>query len=148
MKTPPYRELQDTRLADVWAMTPADWQALRREMRQAQRLPKLNEHFRKHGADFVDLGVMIPDQYQQLFLTHVQRSDLEVFTYITTQKGRPYRYWVLAGMDNRVTALYNESRRRYWTLMRPDDFAGYLQSGCGWWLKVENLSSKPKVRRW
>lgn len=136
------------RLAELRAMTPEKWRALRQEMRQARKLPKLNEHFRKHGKSFEDLGVVDAKQMQALFLAHLRRSDLEAFTYIATQKATQYRQWVLVGMDNGVVAIYNESKRRYWTFMHQSELAEYLNGGRGWWLKVDNLGDKAQVRRW
>ena len=136
------------RLAEVQAMTIEQWRALRQEMEQAQKLPKLNEHFRKHGEQFSSLGIAGPQEFEKLFLEHVRRSDLEAYTYVTTQKGQQYRYWVLAAIDNGVVALYNESKRRHWSFWRPNDFVGYLQGGRGWWLRVEESADKLRVHRW
>ena len=143
-----YWELQSIRLAEVRAMTVEEWQALRQEMAQAQKLPKLNEHFRKHGEQFSSLGVVNSEEFETLFLEHVRRSDLETYTYVTTQKGQQYRYWILVGMDNGVVAFYNQSKRRHWSFWRPNDLGGYLQGGRGWWLRVEESAGKVKVRRW
>ena len=145
---PHYWELQTARLAEVQAMTPERWQALRQEMRQAQKLPKLNEHFRKHGEQFLELDIANPQEFEQLFLEHIQRADLGIYTYVTTQKGQQYRYWILIGMDNGVVALYNENKRRHWSFWRPNNFEGYLQGGRGWWVRVEESVGELKVQRW
>ena len=136
------------RLAEVRAMTLEKWRVLRQEMHKARKLPKLDEHFRKHGGNFVDFGIATPEQYEALFLQHVQRQDLELFTYVTTQKGKPYRYWALVGMDNGAVALYNETKQQYWSFLRHSSMEDYLRSGQGWWLKVSPEVSKLKVRRW
>ena len=66
-KAPRYQELQAQRLTEVQAITIDAWQELLRELRRPSKLPKLNEHFRKHGSDFADLGIETPEQYQAFF---------------------------------------------------------------------------------
>lgn len=142
-----YGELQTIRLAEVQAMTPVEWQKLRAEMAQASKLPKLIEHFRKHAEQFVDLGITDVQGLNALFLEHIRRTDLKIFTYASTQK-KAYRQWVLVGMDNGVVALYNESKKTHWSFMRQVRLDEYLAGGRGWWLRVENLLGKVKVQRW
>ena len=129
-------------------MTVEAWQDLREQMRQVQKLPKLREHFRKHRREFAALGVTNMQQMEALYLEHIQRTDLTYFTYVSTQPVTQYRQWVLAAMDNRLVALYNESRQRHWSFMRPQDFRGYLAGGRDWWVKVEEREGKVKVQRW
>jgi hypothetical protein len=131
-----HQSLQNARLAEVNAMTPQTLQQLSEEIASGARLPKLQEHFRKHGAELADLGVHSPDAMNALFLRHIQRSDLRIFTYISTQPATQYRHWVLAGMDNGVMVLYNESQRKHWSLLRARDIEDYLRLRRGWWIEV------------
>jgi hypothetical protein len=142
------RELQDLRLAEVRALTGAEWQDLRARMSRASGLPKLAEHWRKHGAEFIELGIMSVEQMEALFFQHIQRTDLVYFTYISTQRDTQYRQWVLIGMDNHVVALYNESRERHWSFMRPENFPGYWDAHRDLWVRVEDLAGRLEVQRW
>lgn len=142
------RELQDLRLAEVRALTMAEWQDLRARMSRASRLPKLREHMRKHGNEFAELGVTNGEQLEELFFEHVRRHDLAYFTYVSTQRGTQYRLWALIGMDNHVVALYNESRERHWSFMCPENLSGYLDAHRDLWVRVEDLAGRLKVQRW
>lgn len=142
------RELQNTRLAEVQAMTLAEWQEISANFRRANKLPKLKMHYDRHGKEFVDLGVGDLQQLEALFLQHIRRADLEIFTYVSTEPGQQYRHWALIGMDNGVVALYNEKLKKHWTFMRPPGFQGYLRGGHDWWLKVDDIDGRPEVRRW
>lgn len=136
------------RLAEVQAMTLEQWQELRSRMSQASSLPKLHTHFKVHGAEFADLGVTTPQQMNALFLEHIRRTDLELFTYISTQKGTEYRHWVLISVDNGTVALYNETKSRHWTFMRPSRFQDYLRGNRGLWVKVKDWGDRLEVIRW
>lgn len=142
------RKLQDMRLREVQQLPMDRWQELCDRMRTASNLPKLQAHFKLHGAEFTGLGVTTPQHMQELFLEHIRRTDLELFTYISTQKGTRYRHWVLVGMDNGMVALYNETKRRHWTFMRPPRFQDYLRGNRGLWVKVEDLGNRLEVDRW
>lgn len=142
------RELQGIRLSEVRALSPDQWQELRARMGRASGLPKLAEHMRKHGADFVELGVASAEQMEALFLQHIQRTDLAYFTYVSTQRGAQHRLWALIGMDNGVVALYNEYRQRHWSFMRPENLQSYLNGNRGLWVQVEDIAGKVRVRRW
>lgn len=146
-KSPHYRVLQDTRLREVRAMPAADLRRLGQEMSSAAELPKLKEHFRKHGMEFSELGVGSAEEFGALFLEHVQRKDLRVFTYVSTQQATQYRHWVLMGMDNGVMVVYNESKKQAWSMLRVLDIGEYLRHQAGWWVEVTDLSGRAKVRR-
>lgn len=149
-RSPHYRQLQDTRRNEVRARTAAELRQLRTDIANAQQLPKLQEHFTKHGDDFADLGVTSPSELGQLYARHVQRTDdnIRTFTYISTQKGTQYRHWAIVGMDNGVVALYNETQRLPWSIMRPSTLANYMNGGHGWWLEVDHWRSRPRITRW
>lgn len=148
-RSPHYRQLQDTRIEEVRAMSAEELRQLRAEIARAGKLPRLNEHFTKHGDDFADLGIRTPEQLGDLYAAHVQRTDnVRTFSYVSTQKGTQYRHWAIVGMDNGVVALYNETKQTPWSIMRPDDLDGYMNGGHGWWLEVNNWQSRPKVTRW
>lgn len=121
-----YRQLHDIRLAEVQAMAVSDLQQLRMDMANALSLPKIGEHFRKHGIDFMGLGVTSPDELNTLFLNHIQRQGLRIFMYISTQATQ-YRHWAMVSMDNGVMVLYNESKRTHWSIYRDQDIQGYLE---------------------
>lgn len=141
-----YRQLQDIRFAEVQAMSVSDLQRLRMEMANAIALPKIDEHFRKHGIDFMRIGVTSPDELNTLFLNHVQRQSLRIFSYISTQATQ-YRHWAMVSMDNGVMVLYNESRRTHWSIFRERDIQGYLEQQGGWWIEVSDWADRPKVKR-
>ena len=147
-KAPHYGEPQTLRLAEVQAMTVEEWQELRDQMGQASSLPKLQTHFKVHGAEFTDLGVTTPQQMEAVFLEHIRRMALELFTYISTQQGTQYRHWVLVGMDSGMVALYNETKSRHWTFMRPSRFQEYLRGNRGLWVKVKDFGDGIEVLRW
>ncbi len=83
-KPPHCAALQAERLSEVRALSVSAWQELRVEFAQAWTLPKLDEHFRKHGQDFVEIGITTPAELNSLFIHHIRRSDLRIFTYIST----------------------------------------------------------------
>lgn len=124
--------LQNTRLLEIHAMNPATIAYLRSAFTRAERLPKQQEHFRKHGAEFSDLGVASANQLDALFLAHIQRRDLRYFSYISTQESH-YRHWVLMGMDNAVVVLYNETEAVHWSIMRQP---GLVENAHGWWVEI------------
>ena len=119
---------------------------LKHEFARARALPKRDEHFRKHGQDFVDLGITTPTQLDLLFVHHIQRADLRYFTYISTQATQ-YRQWVLASMDNGVMVIYNESTMQHWSIFRPESPAAYVLRQTGWWIEVSNDNGAPRLRR-
>lgn len=136
------------RLAEVQAMTLEGWQELRQRMRRASSLPKPRHHFVAHRAEFEELGITTQQQMERFFSAHLQRSDLALFTYISTQKGTQYRHWALVGMDNGVVALYNEARKRFWSFYRPRNFALYMTLNRRWWIQVDALADRPEVLPW
>jgi len=142
-----YQPLQDTRFAEVQAMSSQDLRQLRAEMTGARELPKLKEHFRKHGSEFEDMGITSPEALNVLFRQHIQRMDLRIFTYVSTQPATQYRQWVLVGMDNGVIVVYNESKRRHWSMMRARSITEYLSHQRGWWVEVSDWDDKPKIER-
>ena len=141
------RELQSRRLAEMQAMTLEAWRELRGQMAQADNLPKPAYHMQAHGEEFVDLGIKDARQLESFFLDHIRRPDLAYFTYVSTKQSTQYRMWAMIAMDNGVVALYNESLRRHWSFMRPDDFEGYLVGNETLWVHVRELKGKLEVQR-
>ena len=129
-----YRELGRLRAAEVRAMSPSALAQVREAMGRADRLPKLGEHFRKHGAKFAELGVTTSGEYEQMFLAHLARDDTRVFTYISTTQPMAYRHWAIVGMDNGAIALYNESQGKHWSFFRTLALEDDLRRHRHWWV--------------
>ena len=147
-KAPHYRELQKVRLAEVQAMTVEAWQELLRALHRPSTLPKSRQHFIVHRLEFEELGITTQQQLEGFFADHLQRPDLALFTYISTQKGTQYRHWALVGMDNGVVALYNETKGRFWSFYRPRSFHHYMALNRSWWIRVDAFADKPEVLSW
>lgn len=138
-----YRELRRARAAEVRAMSPTALAQVREAMGRAEGLPKLGEHFRKHGAT---LGAQTPEEMNRLFLEHIARRDVRVFTYISTQP-TAYRHWAVVGMDNGVAAIYNETKQQHWSFWRQPNVDQFLVKQRDWWIEVVDWDNKPKVKR-
>lgn len=142
------RTLEQTkRLTEVQAFSKDQWRVLQIALHNSAGQRKIVQHFGKHQHEFVELGIDSIEAYQALFRQHVQRTDLRIFTY-TSSKAPHHRLWILVGMDNGVVALYNETRRRHWSLIRPPSLPRYLASGKGWWVEVMFGESAVQVEKW
>lgn len=115
-------------------MSPAALAQLREAMGRAEGLPKLGGHYGKHGAAFAELGVTTAEEYEQMFLAHLARSDTRVFTYISTTQPTAYRHWAIVGMDHGAIALYNESQGKHWSFFRTLTLEDDLRRHRHWWV--------------
>lgn len=141
----PYRhaDLQALRLGQLEAMGYAGFAAFAASLRQREQLPKLAYHFRKHGEN---CGADTEQRYRQLFLQHIQRTDLRWFT--TLRRKDQVGMWYLVAMDSGLVAQYNESRKQWWSFYRPDDLDKFLHSGHGWWVEVQLGEQEAEFMRW
>lgn len=114
---------------------------------QSGTLPKLKEHFRKHGSLFDEHGVEHIDDYEVFLRSHLRRDDLRIFTYATTKVSGD-RMWILVSMDNGAVAMYNETQSKMWSLYLHDEPSRYLASGYDWWIEVTRVDDETKVERW
>lgn len=82
-------------------------------------LPRLELHFRRHGHE---LGADTVDVYEQQFLAHIQKSDLQIFTFL--KRADNTRMWYLIDEVSSSIAVYNETRKRLLVILSPIQCAG------------------------
>jgi SPP1 gp7 family putative phage head morphogenesis protein len=138
---------QGERLAEVQAMGRERLLTLRTSLQSATYLPKAAQHFGRHQHEFADLGIDDEKAYQALFLQHINRNDLQVFTYISS-KPPHYRMWSMVGMDNGVVVLYNEDKQKHWSMFRSTSLAQYHDSGRAWWVEVVFSERGARIEPW
>jgi hypothetical protein len=105
--------LQDDRLAQLQRMSDGDIAGIIRRIRQAERIPQLDYHFKRHGREF---GAATSAEYLQALRDHLSRNDLRIFTYIRASDGS--RFWELISPESNATVLYNEDRDAIWSFFR------------------------------
>ena len=125
------------------AMPDRQLEGLFKVFRTDTRLPRPEFHYRKHRLEFPGLT---PDEYQALFREHIAREDLQCFSLIEKQRRR--RMWYLVAMDTGNIAQYNETDRRFWSFFHHDNVARFLDSGRGWWIKVEQRGGRKAIEPW
>ena len=131
------------RLAEVRATPQTDLDRLISSFLKATSLPALDDHFAKHGKDFMGAT---PQVYLALFVAHIRRDDLRLFTALQPRYGS--RMWYLVGMDNGFIAQYNESRRRYWSFYRSRDLDAHLGWVRGYWVEVKKAGDRWEAELW
>lgn len=135
--------LQARRLAQLMAMTADERAALVVRMRQAVRLPRPTLHFRRHGAD---VGATTLEEYEQLFVQHIQRVDLRWFTFIRRREGDAV--WYLIEGDSGAIAMYNEAQNRYWSFFCTSNLQRLLGEAEGWWVELVRTAEDWEPRPW
>lgn len=141
--TLPLGDLQTLRLVQLHALTQEELGGLIDATTHAPRLPRLNLHFQKHGAEF---QVETPSDYEQLFLVHLQQPGVRHFTFLTPIGQR--KLWYLLNGSTGDIALFNEARGRHWSFFRHLQITRLLDAGRGWWVEVYQAGSDWVAKPW
>ena len=138
-------ELQNTRWAEVRAMSGEELETLIENMSACQRLPRSAYHFQRHGKD---CGVETQADYEALFLEQVVRTDLRWFTALRPKDKA--RMWYRIDVDSSFVLQYNETRGRYWTFYRTagDDIVKQMEDARGWWIEVVRVGGGLETKKW
>lgn len=143
----PKHLMQVDRLVEVRAMGQGAVQPLFESVRQSPILPRLEQHFQKHGKNLVSLGVEDAQGYADYLVGHLNRDDLRVFTFVTT-KATQDRMWVFVGVDNGVIAQYNETKHSLWSFFRQMDIDELLLNTHNWWVAVVKDEAGIRFEPW
>lgn len=138
---------QAKRLAELQSLTQEQLWGLYAAMHNPMGQRKVVQHFDEHRNELEGLAIHSVEAYRVLFQQHVQRNDLRTFTYISSKSPHP-RLWSMVGVDNGVVSLYNETRKRHWSLFRPLSLNQYLYSGKGWWIEVIFGGGLVRLEKW
>ena len=115
------------RMQQVSAMSDKDVANLLSRSRQSKTIPKLDYHFRKHGAGF---GARDEQEYLRRLQEYLSGKDLRIFTCLRGRRQVPF--WEMIDLDSGTTVLYNENEHVVWSFYRmplPEHRLRRYQSG-------------------
>ena len=136
-------DLQSVRLAQLHGMAQDDLHELRNEMLRPQRLPRLELHFRRHGHEF---GADTVDVYEQQFLAHIQKSDLQIFTFLRRADNTRMCYFIDEVSSS--IAVYNQTRKRYSAFFHLSNVRAFLDHMKSYWVEVTFTRGEWRIQAW
>jgi len=136
-------ELQTHRHSELEAMTQVELQTLVQKMVIAERLPRRSLHFQRHGYEF---GAETEAAYERLFLDHIRRTDLRMFTFLSRVGDR--KIWYLINEESGNIALYNETRSRHWSFLHNLEINRLLDEAHGYWVELVREDNRWKAQPW